>query len=57
DDLTTVLSTLKPMLENVTLPKTGQNIKYDVLILKRNGIDVKGIEFDTMIAAHVLNPS
>jgi len=57
DDLTTVLSTLKPMLENVTLPKTGQNIKYDVLILKRNGIDVKGIEFDTMIAAHVLNPT
>ena len=55
-DLTTVLSTLKPMLENVTLPKTGQNIKYDVLILKRNGIDVKGIEFDTMIAAHLLKP-
>ena len=34
----------------------GQNIKYDMLILKRYGIEVKGELFDTMIAAHLLNP-
>tara|TARA_X000001036_G_scaffold172881_1_gene163488 strand:- start:973 stop:3699 length:2727 start_codon:yes stop_codon:yes gene_type:complete len=34
----------------------GQNIKYDMLILKRYGIEVKGQLFDTMIAAHLLNP-
>ena len=31
------------------MEKTGQNIKYDALIMKRFGIDLKGIEFDTMI--------
>jgi len=34
----------------------GQNIKYDMLILRRYGIEVKGRLFDTMIAAHLLNP-
>jgi len=34
----------------------GQNIKYDVLILKRYGIDVNGNMFDTMIAAHLIDP-
>jgi len=34
----------------------GQNIKYDILILRRYGIEVKGELFDTMIAAHLLNP-
>lgn len=57
DDLSIVLDTLKPIFENKSLLKTGQNIKYDALILKRFGIDVKGVEFDTMIAAHLLNPS
>ena len=57
DDISVVLETLKPVFENESIPKTGQNIKYDALILKRFGVDVKGIEFDTMIAAHLLNPS
>ena len=34
----------------------GQNIKYDMLILRRYGIEVEGKLFDTMIAAHLLNP-
>ena len=34
----------------------GQNIKYDILILKRYGIDVNGNMFDTMIAAHLIDP-
>ena len=36
--------------------KTGQNIKYDSLILKKHGIEIKGLDFDTMIAAHLINP-
>ncbi len=57
DDLAEVLSKLKPIFENSKIPKTGQNVKYDALILARHGIQVKGLEFDTMIAAHLLNPA
>ena len=56
DVLNSVLAILKPMLEDDSIPKTGQNIKFDALILKRHGIDVKGIQFDTMLAAHLLKP-
>ena len=56
NDLEEVIRILKPYLEDENIPKTGQNIKYDALIMKRFGIDLKGIEFDTMIAAHLLNP-
>ena len=57
NDLEEVIRILKPYLEDKNIPKTGQNIKYDALILKRYGIELKGIEFDTMIAAHLLNPN
>tara|TARA_X000001036_G_scaffold402684_1_gene408659 strand:+ start:598 stop:3303 length:2706 start_codon:yes stop_codon:yes gene_type:complete len=57
DDLVTVLSLLKNTLENPHIKKVGQNIKYDSLILSRNGINIEGIYFDTMIAAHILNPA
>ena len=57
NDLEEVIRILKPYLEDENIPKTGQNIKYDALILKRYGIELKGIEFDTMIAAHLLNLS
>ena len=57
NDLEEVIRILKPYLEDENIPKTGQNIKYDALIMKRFGIDLKGIEFDTMIAAHLLNPN
>ena len=57
DDLVTVLSLLKNTLENPLIKKVGQNIKYDSLILSRNGLNIEGIYFDTMIAAHILNPS
>ncbi|MBT3478166.1 MAG: DNA polymerase I [Candidatus Marinimicrobia bacterium] len=56
DALNSVLSIIKPMMEDASVPKTGQNIKFDALILKRHGIDVKGIQFDTLIAAHLLQP-
>lgn len=56
DDLQIVLSLLKPILENEKIIKIGQNIKYDALILKRFGINVNGIGFDTMVAAHLVSP-
>ncbi|QPB43395.1 DNA polymerase I [Rodentibacter haemolyticus] len=52
---TTALSALKPILENAEIKKTGQNIKYDLTILARNGINVQGVAFDTMLESYVLN--
>ena len=57
DDLEVVIDVLKPVLENPNIPKTGQNIKYDALIMKRYGINLNGIAFDTMIAAHLISPN
>lgn len=42
--------------ENNKITKIGQNIKYDILALKKYGIHVKGNLFDTMIAHYLLNP-
>lgn len=52
----TVLSALKPILENPAQKKIGQNFKFDYLVLKQYGIDVLPISFDTMLASYVLNP-
>ena len=52
---TTVLALLKPILENPTIQKVGQNFKYDLTIFARNGIDVQGVAFDTMLESYVLN--
>ena len=57
DDLKIVLENIKGFLENDKIKKVGQNIKYDTLIFSRNGINVAGIYFDTMVAASILNPS
>ena len=52
---TTALSLLKPILENPAIQKVGQNFKYDLTIFARNGIDVQGVAFDTMLESYVLN--
>ena len=51
------LAELKPHLENPNLAKVGQNIKYDWIVLKRSGIELKGVIFDTMVASYLLNPT
>jgi DNA polymerase-1 len=51
------LDALRPFLENPSLPKIGQNLKYDILVLRHAGIEVRGASFDTMIASYLLNPS
>lgn len=48
---------LKDLLENPKVQKIGQNIKYDLHVLRRHGINVNPISFDTMLASYVLDPS
>ncbi|MBU4205179.1 DNA polymerase I, partial [Patescibacteria group bacterium] len=52
-----VFDKLKPILEDEKIKKIGQNIKYEKLVLAQQGIELKGIEFDTMVASYLLNPS
>ena len=52
----TILQQLQPILENAHILKTGQNIKFDLLVLRRYGIQVQPVKFDTMVASYVLNP-
>ncbi len=47
---------LQPVLEDPEIRKLGQNIKYDSLVLRRHGVVLRGISFDTMIASYVINP-
>jgi len=55
-DWASALPPLKEILEDERILKAGQNIKYDAEVLKRHGVDLKGIHFDTMIASYVINP-
>ena len=50
-----VLARIKPLLENPALPKVGQNLKYDMNVLARHGIELAGIAFDTMLESYVLD--
>ena len=54
-DRDTVLGALKPVLEDESLPKCGHNLKYDILVLRHAGVRLRGIAFDSMIGAHLLN--
>ena len=47
---------LRPALEDARLPKGAQNAKFDLQVLKTHGIEVKGLEFDTMVASYLLDP-
>ena len=49
-----VLDKLRPLLEDPSIPKTGQNIKYDMIVFGRHGIQLGGIDFDTMVASYLI---
>lgn len=51
-----ILSHFTPALENPRSMKIGQNIKFDILVLRKYGVRVAGPLFDTMIAHYLLNP-
>jgi len=51
----TALAAIKPILENPDVHKIGQNIKFDESIFARHGIELQGVEFDTMLLSYTLN--
>ncbi len=52
-----VLRVIGPVFEDDTVPKTGHDVKEDMLKLHKNGVCLNGLRMDTMIAAYLLNPS
>lgn len=50
-----VLERLRPLLEDASRPKLGQNLKYDMSVLANHGIALAGIRYDTMLESYVLN--
>lgn len=55
-ELVYILSVLKSFLTG-DIPKTGQNLKYDMLVLSCYDIDVRSVTFDTLLASHLLDPT
>ena len=51
-----ILEQLKPVFENENILKIGQNVKYDLLVLKNYNIEVKGKLYDTMLAHYLIEP-
>ena len=50
-----VLEKIKPLLEDASIAKVGQNLKYDMSVLAQHGIDLRGVSFDTMLESYVLD--
>ena len=50
------LADFRALLEDPAIAKTGQNFKYDLLVLRRVGVNLRGLAFDTMLASYVLDP-
>ncbi|WP_413701033.1 5'-3' exonuclease H3TH domain-containing protein [Psychromonas sp. KJ10-10] len=54
-DFDATLATLKPLLESENHKKVGQNLKYDRSVLLNHGIELKGIQFDTMLESYIVD--
>jgi DNA polymerase-1 len=54
-DARSALSELRPVLENPAIRKIGQNLKYDLIVLRSAGIAVAGVAFDSMLASYLLD--
>jgi len=52
-----VLDILRPVLEDEKVLKTGQNIKYDLIVLEREGVRLRGVDRDTMVLSYLLEPN
>ncbi len=51
-----IINEFKPVFEDPDIEKVGQNLKYDALMLKWYGVELKGFWFDTMLAHYLLEP-
>ena len=56
EEATKIVARFSPALQNPEIQKIGQNIKFDILVLRKYGVKVAGPLFDTMIAHYLLNP-
>jgi DNA polymerase-1 len=54
-DPATTLESLRPVFENPNIRKLGQNIKYDMIVLRVAGVNLAGVTFDTMVASYLLD--
>ena len=55
--MATVIEALRPPLTDPHIPKYAHNSKYDLVVMRRHGIDVSPIRFDTMVAEWLSNPA
>lgn len=56
EEAQTLLEELRPFFESESIEKIGQNLKYDIKVLAKYNIEVKGNLFDTMLAHYLINP-
>lgn len=54
-DPDSTLEALRPVFEDPAIRKIGQNIKYDMIVLRNVGVQLRGIVFDTMVASYLLD--
>jgi DNA polymerase-1 len=52
----TLINKFKPVFENGNIAKSGQNLKFDMEILKNYGLEVNGALYDSMLIHYLLNP-
>jgi DNA polymerase-1 len=53
----TAFKILKPVLSDPAIKITGQNIKYDYIVLRREGLEMAGVDLDTMVLSYLLEPN
>ncbi|MEZ0538581.1 DNA polymerase I [Fibrella arboris] len=56
DEAQAIVDQFKPFFESESIEKVGQNLKYDLLMLKKYGVQVRGPLFDTMLAHYLIEP-
>jgi len=54
-DRAETLEALRPVLEDPAIEKVGQNLKYDMIVLRAAGIELAGVAFDSMVASYLLD--
>ena len=56
-DTHTVLAALRPVLEDAGVPKCGHNVKFDASVLRREGVRLRGVVFNSMLASQLIDPT
>ncbi|MBL0928174.1 MAG: hypothetical protein IBJ11_11070 [Phycisphaerales bacterium] len=56
-DEAAVLRVLRPILEDPRRPKCGHNLKYDLLVMRNAGVELRGVAFDSMVASYLIDAS